>query len=71
MFDKIRSFFGKGKIKVEWEGVGPNGPEAGSAKIPYTGIYDEGALIDHFKNMIRMDYDIVCTKVAVVAHVEE
>jgi hypothetical protein len=71
MFDKIRSFFGKGKIKVEWEGIGPKGLESGTAKIPYTGLYDENALIDHFKNTIRMDYDIVCTKVAVIAHVQE
>ena len=71
MFDRIRSWFGRGRVKVEWEGVDDSGVRNGTAKLPYTGVYNEEALFDHIKNELRYQHDIVVTDIRVVAHIED
>lgn len=71
MFDWIRSWFGRGRVKVEWSGIGPKGIQSGTAKCPYTGVYNEESVLKHFRDEIRYQYDIVVTDIRVIAHVEE
>ena len=71
MLDWIRSFFGRGRVKVEWTGIGPKGIQSGTGKCPYTGVYDEAALLRHFRDEIRYHHDIVVTDIRVIAHIEE
>lgn len=71
MIDTIKSWFGKGKIRAEWEGIGRNGKiVSGDAKVPYIGSYDESELIKHIKNELMYQHGVVVTKIEVVAHVE-
>lgn len=71
MLDWFRGLFGRGRIKVEWEGIDDSGVRNGTAKVPYTGLYNEEALLEHIKNELRYQHDIAVTDMRVVAHIKD
>lgn len=72
MINWIKSWFGKGRIRAEWEGIDCSGQfKAGDAKVPYVGSYDESALKDHIAQNLLYQHGITVTKIQVIAHVEE
>ena len=72
MLDKIKSWFGKGRIRAEWEGIDRSGKHfAGDAKVPYIGSYDESELMKHIKNELMYQHGIIVTKIKLVAHIED
>ena len=70
ILDWIRSLFGRGRVTVEWSGLGPKGIQSGTGRCPYVGSYDEHAIMDHFKKELRYQHDIVVTNIRVVSHLE-
>jgi hypothetical protein len=71
MIDWIKGLFGRGRIRIEFEGVDRNGKVVtGDAKMPYVGSYDKESALSEFKNQIMYKDGIVITKATIVAHIE-
>ena len=72
MIDWIKSWFGKGRVRVEWEGVDRSGRiVTGDAKAPYVGRWDESAMTKYIKDNLMFQHGIVVTKIEIVSHIEE
>lgn len=72
MFDWIKSWFGKGKLRIEFRGLDKNGKAvSGDAKMPYVGKFDELDAIDEFKEQIMYSHGIYVTTCQIVAHIED
>lgn len=72
MIDWIKSWFGRGRVRAEWEGIDRLGhARSGDAKVPYVGVYDESALKDHIAQNLLYQHGITVTKMQVIAHIEE
>ena len=72
MIDWIKGLFGRGRIRIEFEGVDRNGKRVtGDAKMPYVGSYDKESALSEFKNQIMYKDGIVITKATIIAHIEE
>ena len=72
MIDWIKGVFGRGRVRIEFEGVDRNGKRvAGDAKMPYVGSYDKESALSEFKNQIMYKDGIVITKATIIAHIEE
>lgn len=72
MIDWIKSFFGKGRVRVEFEGIDRNGKiVSGDAKVPYVGKWDEDAMMKFVKDKLMYEKGVVVTKMELVAHVPE
>lgn len=72
MFDWIKSWFGKGKVRIEFRGLDKNGKAvSGDAKIPYVGKFDELDALDEFKEQIMYKHGILVTSCNIVAHIKE
>jgi len=71
MINWIRSWFGKGKVHVIWEGVDRSGKSvSGDAKAPYVGVWNETAMIKHIKDELMYQHDVTVTNIQILAHVE-
>ena len=71
MFDWIKSLFGRGKVRAEWEGIDKYGNvKSGDAKAPYIGSYDETAMKDFISRQLLFEYGITATKIDIIAHIE-
>lgn len=72
MLDWIKSWFGKGKIRVEFKGINREGKiVSGDGKMPYIGKWDEAAAIEQFKEQAMYKYGVVITELNIVAHIED
>lgn len=72
MIDWIKSWFGKGKIRAEWQGYDRSGKlVGGDAKVPYVGSYNESELMKHIKNELMYQHGVRVTRIELVSHVVE
>lgn len=69
MINWIKSWFGKGKVITEWEGIDRSGKfVSGDAKVPYVGKWDETVMLDHIKDQIMDRHGVRVTNIQVIAH---
>lgn len=72
MIDWIKSWFGKGRVRVEWEGFDRSGlKRSGNARAPYVGVWDEEAMKDYISQKLSYQHGIMVTSIKIVAHIEE
>lgn len=72
MIDWIKGLFGRGRVRIEFEGVDLNGKiVTGDAKMPYVGSYDDESALSEFKNQIMYKDGIVVTKATIIAHIKD
>lgn len=71
MLDWIKSLFGKGTVRVEFNGVDRDGKaQSGTAKIPYVGAYDEAEALEQFKQVMMVEHRISIRSARVIGHVK-
>ena len=72
MLDFIKSFFGKGRVKIEWTGLDKVGNlVSGTGKVPYIGLYDEGDVISKFKEELMYQHNVIATKIEITQHIKD
>jgi tetrahydromethanopterin S-methyltransferase subunit A len=72
MLDWIKSLFGKGKIRIEFEGIDRDGKMvSGDGKMPYIGRFTEEDAIAEFKRKILYEHGVSVTDVKIVAHIKD
>lgn len=72
MLDWIRGLFGRGRVRIEFEGVDQTGKSiTGNGKVPYTGLYTEEDVIAVFKKELMYHHGIVATRIEIVQHIED
>jgi hypothetical protein len=72
MLDWIKSWFGKGRVRIEFEGLDRTGKVVnGDGKVPYIGLYTEEEVIAVFKKELMYHYGIFATKVEIVQHIKD
>lgn len=72
MIDWIKSWFGKGKVRVEFKGIDRTGKiVTGDAKAPYVGHWNEDAMLKYVANELLYQHGVVVTQSKIVAHIEE
>jgi hypothetical protein len=70
MLDWIKSLFGKGRLRIEFEGVDQAGKlVSGNAKMPYIGKFTEEDAIAEFKEQCMYKHGVRVTRAAIVAHI--
>ncbi len=72
MLDWIRSLFGRGRVRVEFEGIDKTGKVVnGDGKVPYIGRYTEQDVVAYFKKELLYQHGVIATKVEVIQHIED
>jgi tetrahydromethanopterin S-methyltransferase subunit A len=72
MLDWIKSLFGKGRVRIEFEGIDKTGKiVTGDGKFPYVGLYTEEDVISHFKKELMYKHGVSVTKIEIVQHIED
>jgi hypothetical protein len=72
MIDWIKSWFGQGRVRVEWTGFDDAGRIlTGNAKAPYVGRWDEAAMISYIKQQLLYQHGVTVTRIQIIAHIEE
>lgn len=72
MINWIKSWFGKGKVRIEFKGIDQHGKAVtGTGKMPYVGKFDELDAIDEFKEQIMYKHGILVTSCVITAHIQD
>ena len=72
MIDWIKGWFGKGRVRAEFEGIDRTGKiVTGDAKVPYVGKWDEDAMMKFIKDRLMYEKGVAVTKLELVAHIED
>jgi hypothetical protein len=72
MLDWIKSWFGKGRVRLEFQGIDRTGNiVTGDGRVPYVGRYTEQDVIAYFKRELMYKHGVSATQVTIVQHIEE
>ncbi len=72
MLDWIRSLFGRGRVRIEFEGIDQTGNiVSGDGKVPYIGRYTEQDVIAYFKKELLYQHGVSATKVEIIQHIKD
>jgi hypothetical protein len=67
MINFIKSFFGSGKVRVEFTDCATR--ERHVVRVPYVGAWDEQDCIDEVHRTLWLNYDIRATNIIVLGHI--